>query len=76
VPRRLAEDHEIGDQLKQYMDANPLTRADLEGIRRQLTDFGGSVSTTISGSGRSEAVFVGRENPARHFVRVLHCGPA
>jgi len=30
---------EIGDQLKQYMDANPQTHADLEGIRQPLTDF-------------------------------------
>lgn len=27
------------DQLKQYMDANPQTHADLEGIRQPLTDF-------------------------------------
>ncbi|GAB1815710.1 heme-binding protein [Mycobacterium sp. MUNTM1] len=26
-------------QLKQYMDANPQTHADLEGIRQPLTDF-------------------------------------
>jgi hemophore-related protein len=30
---------EIGDQLKQYMDANPQTHADLEAIRQPLTDF-------------------------------------
>jgi heme-binding protein len=30
---------EIGDQLKQYMDANPQAHADLEGIRQPLTDF-------------------------------------
>ncbi len=31
--------NEIGDQIKQYMDANPQTHADLEGIRQPLTDF-------------------------------------
>jgi hypothetical protein len=41
-----------------------------------LTDFEESVSRTISARERSEAVFVRRENPARHFFRVLHCGPA
>lgn len=30
---------EIGDQLKQYMDANPQAHADLEAIRQPLTDF-------------------------------------
>ncbi|SOX54753.1 hemophore-related protein [Mycobacterium ahvazicum] len=30
---------EIGDQVKQYMDANPQTHADLEAIRQPLTDF-------------------------------------
>ncbi|TAM72606.1 heme-binding protein [Mycobacterium sp.] len=30
---------EMRDQLKQYMDANPQTHADLEGIRQPLTDF-------------------------------------
>ena len=30
---------DIRDQLKQYMDANPQTHADLEGIRQPLTDF-------------------------------------
>lgn len=30
---------DIRDQLKQYMDANPQTHADLEGIRAPLTDF-------------------------------------
>lgn len=30
---------EIRDQVKQYMDANPQTHADLEGIRQPLTDF-------------------------------------
>ena len=30
---------EIGDQVRQYMDANPETHADLEGIRQPLTDF-------------------------------------
>ena len=41
-----------------------------------LTDFEESVSRIISASEGSEAVFVGRENPARHFFRVLHCGSA
>lgn len=27
------------DQVKQYMDANPQTHSDLEGIRQPLTDF-------------------------------------
>ena len=27
------------DQIKQYMDANPQTHTDLEGIRQPLTDF-------------------------------------
>jgi hemophore-related protein len=27
------------DQVKQYMDANPQTHTDLEGIRQPLTDF-------------------------------------
>ncbi|UXA05008.1 heme-binding protein [Mycobacterium sp. SMC-2] len=31
--------NDIRDQLKQYMDANPQTHADLEGIRQPLTDF-------------------------------------
>jgi heme-binding protein len=31
--------NEIGDQIKQYMDANPQAHADLEGIRQPLTDF-------------------------------------
>ncbi|MCV7032461.1 heme-binding protein [Mycobacterium sherrisii] len=30
---------EIGDQLKQYMDAHPQEHADLEAIRQPLTDF-------------------------------------
>ncbi|WP_442791310.1 heme-binding protein [Mycobacterium sp. Aquia_216] len=30
---------EIGDQIKQYMDANPQAHADLEAIRQPLTDF-------------------------------------
>jgi heme-binding protein len=30
---------EIRDQVKQYMDANPQTHTDLEGIRQPLTDF-------------------------------------
>jgi hemophore-related protein len=30
---------EMRAQLKQYMDANPQTHADLEGIRQPLTDF-------------------------------------
>ncbi|BBY71801.1 MULTISPECIES: heme-binding protein [Mycobacterium] len=30
---------DMRDQLKQYMDANPQTHADLEGIRQPLTDF-------------------------------------
>jgi heme-binding protein len=30
---------DIRDQLQQYMDANPQTHADLEGIRQPLTDF-------------------------------------
>lgn len=30
---------DIRDQLKQYMDANPQTHTDLEGIRQPLTDF-------------------------------------
>lgn len=30
---------DIRDQLTQYMDANPQTHADLEGIRQPLTDF-------------------------------------
>ena len=30
---------DMSDQLKQYMDANPQTHADLEGIRQPLTDF-------------------------------------
>lgn len=30
---------EMRDQLKQYMDANPQTHADLEGLRQPLTDF-------------------------------------
>jgi heme-binding protein len=31
--------NDIGDQIKQYMDANPQAHADLEGIRQPLTDF-------------------------------------
>ncbi|CDO89338.1 hypothetical protein AWC29_12455 [Mycobacterium triplex] len=31
--------NEIGDQIKQYMDANPQAHADLEAIRQPLTDF-------------------------------------
>ncbi|OBA63659.1 hypothetical protein A5647_04425 [Mycobacterium sp. 1100029.7] len=31
--------NEIGDQVKQYMDANPQAHADLESIRQPLTDF-------------------------------------
>ncbi len=31
--------NEIGDQIKQYMDANPQMHADLEAIRQPLTDF-------------------------------------
>ena len=30
---------DMRDQLKQYMDANPQTHADLEGVRQPLTDF-------------------------------------
>lgn len=30
---------DMRDQLKQYMDANPQTHTDLEGIRQPLTDF-------------------------------------
>jgi heme-binding protein len=30
---------DIRDQVEQYMDANPQTHADLEGIRQPLTDF-------------------------------------
>ncbi len=30
---------DVRDQLKQYMDANPQTYADLQGIRQPLTDF-------------------------------------
>jgi hemophore-related protein len=30
---------DMRQQLKQYMDANPQTHADLEGIRQPLTDF-------------------------------------
>ena len=30
---------DIADQIKQYMDANPQTHADMEGIRQPLTDF-------------------------------------
>lgn len=30
---------DIHDQVKQYMDANPQTHTDLEGIRQPLTDF-------------------------------------
>lgn len=30
---------DIRDQVKQYMDANPQTHAELEGIRQPLTDF-------------------------------------
>jgi hemophore-related protein len=30
---------DIRDQLKEYMDANPQTHTDLEGIRQPLTDF-------------------------------------
>lgn len=30
---------DIRDQLQQYMDANPQTHADLEGIRQPLADF-------------------------------------
>ncbi|WP_372513269.1 heme-binding protein [Mycobacterium stomatepiae] len=32
---------EIGDQIKQYMDANPQAHDDLEAIRQPLTDFKG-----------------------------------
>lgn len=31
--------NEIGDQIKQSMDANPQAHADLEAIRQPLTDF-------------------------------------
>ncbi|MCV7195862.1 heme-binding protein [Mycobacterium angelicum] len=30
---------DIRDQLQQYMDANPQTHSDLQGIRQPLTDF-------------------------------------
>jgi heme-binding protein len=30
---------DIADQIKQYMDANPQTHTDMEGIRQPLTDF-------------------------------------
>ncbi len=30
---------DIGEQLQQYMDANPQAHADLEGIRQPLVDF-------------------------------------
>lgn len=30
---------QMRDQLQQYMDANPQTHADLEGIRQPMTDF-------------------------------------
>ena len=31
--------NDIAAQVKQYMDANPQTHADMEGIRQPLTDF-------------------------------------
>ena len=60
------------DQVKQYMDANPQTHTDLEGIRQPLTDF----RNRCNMQNNSEAVLVGRENPASHFFRVLRCGTA
>lgn len=40
---------DIRDQVKQYMDANPQTHADLEGIRQPLTDFQNRCQYTPAG---------------------------